>query len=138
VVQQRDVGKTAAVGYEIGVRRTVPFSEDAVWAVVLSPEGQRLWLGGTADLIQGESFSFENGTTGTIRVNTPGSHLRLTWQLAGWPRASTVQVRVIPAKTGTTISFHQEQLTGPAERATMRDHWEHVISELAELLKNTK
>jgi hypothetical protein len=43
-------------------------------------------------------------------------------------------VRIIPARTGTTLSFHQDQLAGPTVRAEMKDHWERVVDRLAEML----
>jgi len=39
----------------------------------------------------------------------------MTWHPEKWEKASTVQIRVIPSKEKTVISFHQENLPGPAE-----------------------
>jgi uncharacterized protein YndB with AHSA1/START domain len=130
----RDVGKTADAGYQIGVRRTLASPEERVWAVLLSPEGLRIWLGGVAELVAGKPFAFKDGTSGQVRVHKPWSHLRLTWRHPALERPSVLQVRVIPARTGTTLSIHQEQLAGPAVRADMKAHWEQVINRLAELL----
>ncbi len=132
---ERVVGQTAESGFQIGVRRTLPYSEDALWSAVLSPEGMRIWLGGPTELESGAAYSLENGTTGQIRVYAPGSHLRLTWQPSGWERPSVVQIRVIPAKKGTTLSFHQEQLDGASTREAMRAHWEDVIARLGDLAR---
>ena len=126
----RAVGQTAKSGFQIGVRKTLPFSPDEIWSALLSPEGTTIWLGGPVEISEGASYALENGTTGTIRVYAPGSHVRLTWQPAGWTQASVVQVRVILAKTGTTLSFHQEQLDGPARRAMMKERWDRVIAML--------
>lgn len=134
MTEQREVGRTASVGYQIGVRRTLPTSEEELWAVLLSPEGLRIWLGGVAEIEKGSRFSFPDGTCGEIRVYKPWSHLRLTWHRPEWEAPSTVQVRVIAARTGTTLSFHQEQLASAADRAAMRSHWEQVVGRLADLL----
>ena len=128
------VGKTTDAGYQIGVRRTVPASEERVWAALLSPAGQRIWLGGVTELEEGARFSFRNGISGQIRVHKPWSHLRLTWQPPEWEAASYVQIRVMAARSGTTLSFHQDHLRGPAERAAMKAHWEQVIERLSEKL----
>lgn len=128
-----EVGRTQSVGYQIGVRRTLPVGEEGVWTALLSPEGLAIWLGGTARLERGEPYTLANGTVGDVRALKEGSHIRLTWQPRGWARPSTLQVRVIPAATGTTLSFHQEQLVGPDEREAMRAHWEGVIGQLATL-----
>jgi hypothetical protein len=137
VTLERPVGQTAQSGFQVGVRKTLPFTADEMWSALLSPEGTSIWLGGQVEITEGASFSLENGTAGAIRVYTPGSHVRLTWQPAGWERPSVVQVRVIPAKTGTTLSFHQEQLDGPATRAVMKKHWEDVIARLAAFARVT-
>jgi hypothetical protein len=117
VSMHNEVGKTADVGYQIGVSRTLPFSEEAIWGLLLSPEGQAVWLGGPIELYK------------------PWSHFRLTWQPPGWTRPSLIQVRVIPAKTGTTLSFHQEHLRDGAARSEMKARWEGVIDELTKQLK---
>lgn len=135
MAERQDVGKTASVGYQIGVSRTLPYTEEEIWALLLSPDGLWVWLGGPAEIAAGAPFRLANGTTGEIRVYKPWSHLRLTWQPAGWPAPSTLQVRVNPAHQRTTLSFHQDHLAGPAERAAMKAHWEGVIEELAEMLK---
>ena len=131
---EQPVGKTADAGYQIGVRRTVPASEERVWAVLVSPAGQHIWLGGVTELEEGARFSFRDGIRGQIRVHKPWSHLRLAWQPPEWEAPSYVQVRVIPARTGSTLSFHQDHLRGPAERKAMKAHWEQVIERLSEQL----
>ena len=126
-----EVGLTADVGgYQIGVSRTVPVGEEALWGALLSPEGMALWLGGPIELEGGATFALADGTVGEVRVYTPWSHIRLTWQPRGWARASTIQVRVAAAKAGTRIGFHQEQLRDATARATMKARWEGVIAGL--------
>ncbi len=132
--ETQTVGKTAAVGYQIGVRRTLPCGEEALWSLLLSPEGQTIWLGGAIELEDGARYTLDNGTTGQVKVYKPWSHIRLTWQPHGWARPSTVQVRVAAASRGTTLSFHQDQLADGAARSAMKAHWEGVIEQLAALL----
>ena len=134
VGKRQGVGKTARAGYEIGVRRTLPFSEEQLWALLLSPEGLRTWLGGPTEIAEGTPFTLANGTSGQINVYKPWSHIRLTWQPAGGATPSTLQVRVRPATRGTTVSFHHEQLGGAAEREAMKEHWEGIIRRRAEML----
>jgi uncharacterized protein YndB with AHSA1/START domain len=125
-----EIGKTADAGYQIGVRRTVPASEERVWAALLSPDGLRTWLGGVTELEEGARFSFRNGISGQICVHKPWSHLRLTWQLPEWDTPSHLQVRVVPVRTGTALSVHQDHLRGPADRKAMKAHWEQVTERL--------
>jgi uncharacterized protein YndB with AHSA1/START domain len=131
MAERWEVGKTADAGYQIGVRRTVPVSEERVWARLLSSAGLQIWLGGDSSVDEGTRFAFPSGISGEVRVYKPWSHLRLTWRKPEWDAPSVLQVRVIPARTGTTLSFHQDHLRGPAERTAMKVHWERVIEDLA-------
>lgn len=132
--QVREVGKTADVGYQIGVRRTLPCGEEVLWSLIVSPAGMAIWLGGAIDLAEGATYTLADGTRGQVRVYKPWSHIRLTWHPPGWTRPSTVQVRVGAASRGTTISFHQEHLPDSAARTAMKAHWEGVIEELSRIL----
>jgi uncharacterized protein YndB with AHSA1/START domain len=131
----KEVGKTDDVGYQIGVSRTLPYSEEALWGLLLSSEGMATWLGGPIAIEQGARYTLADGGTGEVRVYKPWSHLRLTWQPPGWHRPSLIQIRVIPTKTGTTLSFHQEHLQDSNVRTEMKQHWEQVIAELAAKLQ---
>lgn len=134
----RVTGQTKDVGFQIGVRRTLPVPPGEAWARLTSPEWVRTWLGGDpgVELAKGAEYSLADGSRGEIRVCKPGSHLRLTWWPEGWPRASTVQVRVLPA-TGerTVFSFHQEHLPGPAEREERRAFYAGVLDALEAMIR---
>ena len=134
MTETSEVGRTAAAGWQIGVRRTVAAEPDAVWALLCAPEGMRIWLGGAIALVAGGAYRLDDGTEGEVRVVEPGSHARLTWRPPGWGRASVVQVRVIPAASGATIAFHQEHLPDAASRELMRARWSHAIDALRERL----
>lgn len=128
------VGKTADVGYQIGVRRTLPCGQEELWSLLLSPAGLSAWLGGAIELEDGARYALDNGTTGQVRVYKPWSHIRLIWRPQGWARPSTLQVRVTAASRGTTLSFHQDYLADGATRTAMKAHWEGVIERLAGML----
>ncbi|KRF31809.1 SRPBCC domain-containing protein [Paenibacillus sp. Soil787] len=133
----KPVGLTASVGFQIGVRRTLPFFREEAWELLTSIQGRRLWLGdlATAQIVKGHKFVTQEGTTGEFRVVKPLEQLRLTWQPAGFPNASTLQIRLLPAASPgkTTISFHHEKLNSAEQREEMKVHWEEVISGLLAL-----
>ena len=135
---QKTVGKTKHTGYQAGVRRTFAIPPDQVWDFLTSEAGLQLWVGeiSNLNLEKGASYQTDDGTSGKIATVTPGGHIRLTWQPAGWSQSSTLQVRVIPNREKTTISFHQENLTGPEHRASMLEHWKAVLIRMGELLDN--
>ncbi len=131
--ESRATGLTRDAGWQIGVRRTVPAGVDEVWALLRSPEGTAAWLGGPVEIAPGP-YRLDDGTDGEVRVDEPGSHVRLTWRPPGREEPTVVQVRVLPAATGATIAFHQERLGGPEEREAMRERWVAVIARLEAML----
>lgn len=130
------VGLTKDAGWQIGVRQTLDVAPQAAWEALTSPEGLRLWLGEIDWLParKGERYLTANGTSGELRANNPGEHVRLTWQPKGWQNPSILQVRVTPSGRKTTVSFHQERLESRAQREQMRAHWQEVIQQVAAML----
>jgi uncharacterized protein YndB with AHSA1/START domain len=131
------VGKTKDTGFQIGVRKTFPISLEQAWRLITSREGIKLWLGDVEDfhLAKGQLYQTKDGTLGEVRVVNPRENIRLTWQPQEWQRASTIQVRVIPSREKTIVSFHQEGLSGEVEREQMRQRWDNVLDELQALLQ---
>lgn len=115
------VGQTRSTGFQIGVRRTVPIAHEAAWQLLTSRVGVRLWLGDVEqELAKGVCYNLGDGTTGETTTFVPSSHLRVTWHPPTWPRASVIQLRVLPKGERTVVAFHQEWLPGPVEREERR------------------
>ena len=129
---ERIVGKTKDVGWQIGVRRTLPIDYKAAWKLITSPEGMDLWLGAgpKLDLSASGAYTLDDGVVGETRVFKPNSHLRLTWRPPSWPRPSTIQVRVIPKGERTVVAFHQENMPGPDEREMRRAYFSAALDAL--------
>jgi uncharacterized protein YndB with AHSA1/START domain len=129
---ERPTGLTKDVGYQIGVRRTMSIPLEDAWRALTSLRGVNIWLGETdeIDFSKGATYHLPDGSVGEVRVLSPESHLRITWQPPGWPRPSTIQVRVIPKGARTVIAFHQEHLPGSAEREARRAHFKSALDEL--------
>ncbi|MDM5249507.1 MULTISPECIES: SRPBCC domain-containing protein [unclassified Lysinibacillus] len=131
---QKIIGQTKTAGFQVGVRRTFPISQEKAWNLITSQDGLNLWLGESTGIIleQGQIYITKSGS-GEIRVVKPLQQLRLTWQKVGWEMASTVQVRIISsANNKTTISFHQEKLSDQNVREEMKIYWEKVLEEIKE------
>jgi len=132
---QKPVGLTAAAGFQVGVRRTLPVTQEEAWRLLTSPHGLSLWLGEveSLELVRGTAFATREGNHGELRVVKPLHQLRMSWQRAGWIAPSTLQIRLLPTKQGgTTISFHQEKLKDLYAREQMKAHWEQVLHRLME------
>jgi uncharacterized protein YndB with AHSA1/START domain len=99
----------------MGARRTVAADLDTVWSYLIGP-GLASWLG--ADELP------------PMRSRTEKRRLRLDWTPPGATRPTILQLTVLPAKTGTTIAFHQEKLTGREQRKEMLTHWHGVLERL--------
>ncbi|OZB93561.1 SRPBCC domain-containing protein [Paenibacillus sp. XY044] len=132
----KPVGLTAAAGFQVGVRRTFPVSREAAWSLLTSPEGMMVWLGElpSLDFKPGSTYTSKEGNHGEIRVVKTGEQIRMTWQRPGWNHPSTVQIRLLVAKTGTTISFHQEKLTDIWQREQMKAYWEEAADRIRQQL----
>lgn len=126
----KQIGKTASAGFQVGVRRTFPIPQEQAWEMLTSPEGLTLWLGNSpsVQLEVGHSYQSDDGISGQFRVVKLYQQLRLTWQKKGWERPSTLQIRFLSSKPDkTTISFHQENLADSPIREQMKLHWEGVL-----------
>jgi uncharacterized protein YndB with AHSA1/START domain len=124
------VGLTKTQGWEIGVRRTFPVEPHVAWNLLTEPPVLSEWLGQGVDVgafAKGYMFVTDEGGRGEIRSFNRGSLIRLRWQPPGWDFESTLQVRVLPAKTGTTVSFHHEHLQSGDQRAAMQAHWSSIL-----------
>lgn len=137
---RRAVGQTEAAGFNVGVRRTLPLPADEAWRLLTSAEGVQAWLGGAPPRWEkGQAYRLADGSSGEVRVFNPGSHLRITWQPEGWPRPSTIQVRVMPSgERKTVVSFHQEHLPGAAERDERRRFFEAAFDALRERMSASR
>lgn len=135
----RPVGLTQGAGWQIGARRVFPVDLEQAWALLISPAGQRLWLGGSAgrELARGVSFELDGGVTGKVTTFKPLSHMRLAWGPPGWPRPSILQVRALAGRAGTTVAFHQEHLPGEAEREERRGHFVGALDAIEAQLSPT-
>lgn len=131
------IGKTKGQGWEIGVRRTLPIRTDAAWELLMTQSGLGIWLGHgvTPDFQKGDTFQTDEKTEGEIRSYDEGSMIRMRWQPSGWDFASTLQIRVLPAKRGATISIHHEKLENGEQREQMQQHWSAVLDQLEAMVK---
>jgi uncharacterized protein YndB with AHSA1/START domain len=136
VSENKPVGFSKSQGWEIGVRRTFPISTDQAWKLLMTQPGLGYWLGHGVEpnFKKGVTYETTEKTTGEIRSYAEGNLIRIRWQPRDWDFASTLQIRVLPAKTGATISFHHEKLENGEQREKMRLHWSAVLDKLEALL----
>ncbi|TWF45665.1 activator of Hsp90 ATPase-like protein [Chitinophaga polysaccharea] len=131
------VGRTTSQGWEIGIRRTFPIGPHQAWELLFTHPLLSSWLDDKADLPfeKGNTYTTKTGITITVSSVTTGKVIRMKWQQPGDPQTSTLQIRIIPAKEKTTISFHHEWLKNGQEREAMKNYWGHVLDEISRRLK---
>ena len=133
---ENQVGKTKDVGFQFGIRKTIPVSAEKVWDFLFSEKGLKIWLGKlNTELELKKEFNTENVITGLVRVFKPNSHIRLNWKPKNWENISTVQIRVIGDENKTTIAFHQEKLLNSEQRTEMKKYWTEIIEKLTTEIK---
>lgn len=107
-------GKTKAAGWQVGARRTLPLELAEAWDLLTRQPWLERWSGlsaGGADEPAVRSRAAER----VMRVRTP---------------SSLIQLRVLPAATGTTVAFHEEHLPDERTRVLRKNHWARVLDEL--------
>jgi len=128
---EKQIGQTKDVGFQFGIRKTIPISTEKVWDFLFSENGLKIWLGNLkSELELNKEFETENGITGLLRVFKPNSHIRVNWKLKTWENMSTVQIRVIGDENKTTIAIHQEKLLNSLQRNEMKEYWNKIIEKL--------
>jgi uncharacterized protein YndB with AHSA1/START domain len=132
-----EVGRTRDAGFQIGVRRTLPHPPATVWAALTSDAGLAAWLGspveveGGAGLERGAAIRTSAGAEGEIRSVHPVDRIRARLHPPGRHAATTIQIALVPASTGTTLVLHEEHLADAVEREARREHWRGIADELA-------
>jgi hypothetical protein len=128
---ENPVGKTKGQGWEIGVRRTLPVSQIKAWQMILNAL-DIVWEEGPEPPLYEKHMSLKASDGASIEIRSYEAYnlIRIRWQPSDWDFASTLQIRVIPAKTGTTISIHHERLQNAQQRERMRLHWTALLENL--------
>jgi uncharacterized protein YndB with AHSA1/START domain len=132
------VGQTKDAGFQIGVRKTFAVPAETVWNFLFSEAGLSTWLGKMSleNFQLGKPYKTEEEIEGKLSVFKPNSHIRLTWKPKDWTNTSALQIRVIPFREKTTISFHQDKLIDGQQRDEMKKYWDKVIVKIEnEILK---
>ncbi|HVI43245.1 MAG TPA: SRPBCC domain-containing protein [Chitinophaga sp.] len=129
-------GLTTSQGWEIGIRRTFPFSAEKAWETIFSQPVLASWLDDKVNIRfqKNDTYTAASGIAITVTSVTEAKVIRMKWQHENQSHASTLQIRVIPAKEKATISFHHEHLADGKEREEMKIHWENVLNKIASLV----
>jgi len=107
-------GLTRDVGWQVGVRRTLPLGLDEAWGLITAPPWLKRWSG----------LSALDGDDPAVRSFTPRKVVRVRSD------RSLVQLRVQPAASGTTVAFHEEHLPDEQTRSQRKCYWSQLLDDL--------
>ena len=127
-------GRTTDGTWELGVRRTAPLRRTSCgrgW----STTPRRCW--GSRSCSRRASRAPTDGVTWRVRSLTARVVTRLSWLEPGWTRPSTLQLRVLPAATGTTLALHHEGLPDEEARVRLLARWTARLKSWLERLDGT-
>ncbi len=122
---------------QIDMSQTIDLPLREVWHFLFSKQGLEIWLG-TSQLDKWETgirFNTNSGLEGVVRVFTPYSHIRLSWQLADSKIDSIVQIRAISLGDKTKIQIHQEKLSDSKQKKQMERYWIKVLEDVNSALQ---
>lgn len=107
-------GQTKDAGWQVGARCTLPFELDQAWNLLTTPPWLQRWSGLTV-LDAGDPVVRSLTTRCVVRVRTP---------------QSLVQLRLLSAASGTTVAFHEDQLSDEQDRSRRKNHWAQLLHDL--------
>ncbi|WP_147442780.1 MULTISPECIES: hypothetical protein [Corallococcus] len=98
-------GRVAGGGYQAGVRRSFAVGSEMAWAAWGEASGWGRWVGACGQaLTEGAQVTLANGTRVKVVRQVPPKQLRLRLERGEWPRARTVQLRILPSVHGVTVA----------------------------------
>ena len=131
-IGRRETGSTVDDEYQIGVQKTLPIDVPTAWELMTSAQGMREWLDvdEPAPERPGETVSSSSGHEYELRTIKKHERLRLRRTDPQTGASTTVQLTLVPRKTGTSIHFHHEGLADSEERERLREHWRAVAGRI--------
>ncbi|MHA7633426.1 hypothetical protein [Corallococcus sp. M7] len=121
-------GRVADGSYQAGVRRSFAVGSEMAWAAWGEASGLVRWVGACAQaLTEGAQVVLADGTRIKVVRQVPPKQLRLRLERDGWPRARTVQLRVLPSVHGVTVALHAEGLPDAGVREELLARWTRAL-----------
>ncbi|WP_223637166.1 hypothetical protein [Corallococcus sp. EGB] len=121
-------GRTAEGGYQAGARRSFAVGSEMAWAAWGEATGLVRWLGACSQaLTEGAQAELADGTRVQVVRQVPPKQLRLRLERDEWPRARTVQLRVLPSVHGVTVALHAEGLPDAGVREELLSRWTRAL-----------
>lgn len=118
--------------------KTISFPTRKVFSLLVSHEGQELWLRPLypVKIEQGQFFECEGGIFGEFRKITLNKKLRLSWINEDWVSKSGLQVSLYPKSKGKCmLVIDHSDLPTLKAKSQMHAHWRTAVDQVAGALK---
>ncbi|TSC32389.1 hypothetical protein [Corallococcus sp. Z5C101001] len=110
------------------MRRSFAVGSEVAWVAWGEGAGLARWVGTCPrPLKEGDAVTLEDGTHVTVVRQVPPRQLRLRLAREDWPRARTVQLRLLPSVHGVTVALHVEGLQDVGTRDETLARWTHAL-----------
>lgn len=126
-------GRNAKGLYSMTATKTFPINQKAMWELLTSPEGTRLWLKPMSEMVYlpKSPYEVEGGIFGEVRTLKAPMRMRLTWQDSDWEKPTVLQIYVIPRPgEKCLLALQQDGLTTAQLKEQMRGHWHDAMNAL--------
>ncbi|NOK34905.1 SRPBCC domain-containing protein [Corallococcus exercitus] len=110
------------------MRRSFAVGSEMAWAAWGEEAGLVRWVGACSQpLKEGEQVALPDGTRLKVVRRVPPQQLRMRLEHDAWPRARTVQLRVLPSVHGVTVALHAEGLPDAGAREETLARWTRAL-----------
>ena len=133
-VGKRIEGRSVKGTYGTVASKTLPLSQAQAWKYLSSPEGLALWLNPFAPFPwkKGAGYEVDGGVFGEVRTVKAPQRLRLSWREEQWPKASVVQLNVVPRPgEKCMVVVQHEGLPTELVKNKLRARWKKALQDLA-------
>lgn len=134
---RREVGQDAKGKYMVTATCALPHSVQAVWDVLMSDAGQKVWLNPmyTLELEPKSPFETNDGFFGEVRTLKVARRLRLAWQDPQWDFTTVLEVHLVPRPGKKAILvFNHTGLDSEQTKARMKIRWRAAADAVPALL----
>ena len=115
----------------VAVSRVVPTALEAIWGVLMKPEGAEALLGEGGQLgNKGEDWRASDGTYGITRSFHPKEQIRFSWHAHDGAPVTFVDLRMKVANDGTELTLVHEHLPKEADLDALRSRWEAALDSI--------
>lgn len=136
-IGRRQQGRNLKGEYSTVATKTLAIEQKKLWKLMLSSEGQKLWLKPLSPVRfhLKEQFEVEGGFFGEIRTLKAPQRLRFTLQDSEWEKSSVVQLLCHARPKGKTmLGFQHEKIKDLRLKKQMLEHWKQVLQDIEESL----